>query len=59
VPFDRQFRWMIEKGVLQVVQPHLFYFGGMIRALRVAQMAEASLRAEKGVVRVPSRPVEG
>ena len=100
----RQFRWMIEKGVLQVVQPDLFYFGGMTRALRVARMAEvaglectphmsgsglgflyaahfascapahgphqeykgtddlavtsptAPLRAEKGVVRVPSGP---
>jgi L-alanine-DL-glutamate epimerase-like enolase superfamily enzyme len=38
----RQFRWMIEKGVLQVVQPDLFYFGGMIRSLRVARMAEAA-----------------
>jgi L-alanine-DL-glutamate epimerase-like enolase superfamily enzyme len=100
----RQFRWMIETGVLQVVQPDLFYFGGMIRSLRVARMAEATglectphmsggglgflyaahfasfapahgphqeykgtdelpvssptspLRAEKGVVRVPSGP---
>jgi L-alanine-DL-glutamate epimerase-like enolase superfamily enzyme len=100
----RQFRWMIETGVLQVVQPDLFYFGGVIRALRVARMAEAAglectphmsgsglgflyaahfasfapahgphqeykgtddlpvssptapLRAEKGVVRVPSGP---
>jgi L-alanine-DL-glutamate epimerase-like enolase superfamily enzyme len=38
----RQFRWMIEGGVLQVVQPDLFYFGGMIRSLRVARMAEAA-----------------
>jgi L-alanine-DL-glutamate epimerase-like enolase superfamily enzyme len=38
----RQFRWMIEKAVLQVVQPDLFYFGGMTRALRVARMAEAA-----------------
>jgi L-alanine-DL-glutamate epimerase-like enolase superfamily enzyme len=38
----RQFRWMIEKGVLQVAQPDIFYFGGMIRALRVAQMAAAA-----------------
>ncbi len=38
----RQFRWMIEKGVLQVVQPDIFYFGGMVRVLRVAQMAEAA-----------------
>ncbi len=100
----RQFRWMVENAVLQVVQPDLFYFGGMIRALRVARMAEVAglectphmsgsglgflyaahfasfapapgphqeykgtddlpvssptspLRAEKGVVRVPSGP---
>ncbi len=38
----RQFRWMIETGVLQVVQPDLFYFGGMTRSLRVARMAEAA-----------------
>jgi L-alanine-DL-glutamate epimerase-like enolase superfamily enzyme len=38
----RQFRWMIETGVLQVVQPDLFYFGGMVRSLRVARMAEAA-----------------
>jgi L-alanine-DL-glutamate epimerase-like enolase superfamily enzyme len=38
----RQFRSMIENGVLQVVQPDLFYFGGMIRSLRVARMAEAA-----------------
>jgi L-alanine-DL-glutamate epimerase-like enolase superfamily enzyme len=38
----RQFRWMIENGVLQVVQPDIFYFGGMTRALRVARMAEAA-----------------
>jgi L-alanine-DL-glutamate epimerase-like enolase superfamily enzyme len=103
-PSLRQFRWMIGNGVLQVVQPDLFYFGGMIRSLRVARMAEAAglectphmsggglgflyaahfasfapahgphqeykgtdelpvssptspLRAEKGVVRVPSGP---
>jgi L-alanine-DL-glutamate epimerase-like enolase superfamily enzyme len=38
----RQFRWMIEKGVLQVVQPDLFYFGGITRALSVARMAESA-----------------
>jgi L-alanine-DL-glutamate epimerase-like enolase superfamily enzyme len=38
----RQFRWMIEHGVLQVVQPDMFYFGGMTRAFRVARMAEAA-----------------
>jgi L-alanine-DL-glutamate epimerase-like enolase superfamily enzyme len=38
----RQFRSMIEKGVLQVVQPDLFYFGGLVRSLRVARMAGAA-----------------
>jgi L-alanine-DL-glutamate epimerase-like enolase superfamily enzyme len=41
-PSLRQFRWMIETGVLQVVQPDMFYFGGMTRAMRVARMAEAA-----------------
>lgn len=36
----RQFRWMIEHNVLQVVQPDLFYFGGMVRSMRVARMAQ-------------------
>jgi len=41
-PSLRQFRWMIETGVLQVVQPDMFYFGGMTRAMRVARMAEVA-----------------
>jgi L-alanine-DL-glutamate epimerase-like enolase superfamily enzyme len=41
-PSLRQFRWMIATGVLQVVQPDMFYFGGMTRAMRVARMAEAA-----------------
>jgi L-alanine-DL-glutamate epimerase-like enolase superfamily enzyme len=36
----RRFRWMIEKQAVQVVQPDLHYFGGFIRAKRVAKMAE-------------------
>jgi len=35
----RQFQWMLEHDVLQVVQPDLFYFGGFIRSIRVARMA--------------------
>lgn len=35
------FQWMIENDALQVVQPDLFYFGGMVRAMWVARMAEA------------------
>jgi len=34
-----RFRWMIHTNTLQVVQPDLFYFGGMIRSMRVANMA--------------------
>jgi L-alanine-DL-glutamate epimerase-like enolase superfamily enzyme len=35
------FRWLIANDVLQVVQPDMFYFGGMIRSMKVARMAEA------------------
>jgi L-alanine-DL-glutamate epimerase-like enolase superfamily enzyme len=35
------FRWLIANDGLQIVQPDYFYFGGMIRAMKVALMAEA------------------
>jgi len=35
------FRWLIANDGLQIVQPDIYYFGGMIRAMRVALMAEA------------------
>ena len=35
------FRWLIANDGLQIVQPDCFYFGGMIRAMKVARMAEA------------------
>jgi L-alanine-DL-glutamate epimerase-like enolase superfamily enzyme len=35
------FRWLIANDGLQVVQPDLFYFGGMIRSMKVALMANA------------------
>jgi L-alanine-DL-glutamate epimerase-like enolase superfamily enzyme len=35
----RRFRWMIEHRGVDVVQPDLFYFGGLIRSIRVAHMA--------------------
>jgi L-alanine-DL-glutamate epimerase-like enolase superfamily enzyme len=35
------FRWLIANNGLQVVQPDLYYFGGMIRSMRVALMANA------------------
>jgi len=38
----RQFLWMIEHGVIDVVQPDPLFFGGLIRAIRVARMADAA-----------------
>ncbi|MEM6327839.1 MAG: mandelate racemase/muconate lactonizing enzyme family protein [Bacteroidota bacterium] len=35
----RQFLWMIEHGALDIVQPDIMYFGGMTRAIRVANAA--------------------
>jgi L-alanine-DL-glutamate epimerase-like enolase superfamily enzyme len=35
------FRWLIANDGIDVVQPDNFYFGGMIRSVRVARMAEA------------------
>ncbi|MEO1237233.1 MAG: enolase C-terminal domain-like protein [Planctomycetota bacterium] len=40
-PSLRNFRGLIARGGLDVVQPDPFYFGGMVRSLRVARMAEA------------------
>jgi len=36
------FRYLIGNEVFQIVQPDLFYFGGMIRAMKVARMAQAA-----------------
>ncbi len=35
------FRWLIANDGLQVVTPDNYYFGGMIRSMKVARMAEA------------------
>ena len=35
------FRWLIANDGLQIVQPDFYYFGGMIRARKVALMAHA------------------
>jgi L-alanine-DL-glutamate epimerase-like enolase superfamily enzyme len=35
------FRWLIANDALEIVQPDTYYFGGMIRSLRVARMAAA------------------
>ncbi len=36
---QRRFRWMIENRGVDIVQPDLHYYGGLIRSKRVAQMA--------------------
>lgn len=33
------FRWLIANDALDVVQPDVFYFGGMVRSMKVARMA--------------------
>lgn len=38
----RRFRWVIENRGVDVVQPDLHYFGGFIRATKVARMAAAA-----------------
>ncbi len=35
------FRWLLANDGIDVVQPDNFYFGGMIRSVKVARMAEA------------------
>ncbi len=44
----RCFRWLIGNDAVQMVQQDLFYFGGMIRCMKVARMA-----ATKGYVCTP------
>jgi L-alanine-DL-glutamate epimerase-like enolase superfamily enzyme len=39
---ERRFRWIIENRGLDVVQPDLHYYGGYLRATRVARMAHAA-----------------
>lgn len=36
-----QFQWMLQNGVMSIVQPDINYNGGLIRAKRVARIAEA------------------
>jgi L-alanine-DL-glutamate epimerase-like enolase superfamily enzyme len=40
-PSMHNFRWLIANDGLDIVQPDMFYFGGMIRSMKVARMAEA------------------
>lgn len=36
------FRYLIGNEVFQILQPDLFYFGGMIRTMKVARMVQAA-----------------
>lgn len=36
---QRRFRWMVQNRGVDIVQPDLQYYGGMIRSIRVARMA--------------------
>jgi L-alanine-DL-glutamate epimerase-like enolase superfamily enzyme len=40
-PSMHNFRWLTGNGALSIVQPDMFYFGGMVRCMRVARMANA------------------
>jgi L-alanine-DL-glutamate epimerase-like enolase superfamily enzyme len=40
-PSLHMFRWLIANDALQIIQPDMFYFGGMIRSMKVARMAQA------------------
>jgi L-alanine-DL-glutamate epimerase-like enolase superfamily enzyme len=40
-PSLHMFRWLIANDALEIVQPDMFYFGGMIRSMKVARMAQA------------------
>ena len=51
---QHRFRWMIHNDAVQVVQPDLHYYGGFIRATRVARMA-----ARAGMSIVPHMSGEG
>ncbi len=51
---QHRFRWMIHNGAVRVVQPDLHYYGGFIRATRVARMA-----ARAGLTIVPHVSGEG
>ena len=40
-----RFQWCIRNHVADIVQPDLYYYGGLIRSRRVARMAESAGRA--------------
>ena len=39
---DWRFRWMVANRGVDIVQPDLHYYGGMIRSVRVARMAQVA-----------------
>ena len=39
---QRRFRWMIQNRGVDIVQPDLQYYGGLIRSMRVARMADVA-----------------
>lgn len=41
-PSLHNFRWLIANNALKVLQPDTFYFGGMVRSMKVARMAKIS-----------------
>jgi L-alanine-DL-glutamate epimerase-like enolase superfamily enzyme len=36
-----QMRWMLANDGLDIIEPDIFYFGGMIRSMKIARIAEA------------------
>ena len=40
-PSLHMFRWLIANNAIEIVQPDMFYFGGMIRSMKAARMAHA------------------
>jgi L-alanine-DL-glutamate epimerase-like enolase superfamily enzyme len=41
-PSLHNFRWLIANNSLKVLQPDTFYFGGMVRSMKVARMAQVT-----------------
>lgn len=39
---QRRFQWMVENQGADILQPDLYYYGGIIRSIRVARMAEVA-----------------
>jgi len=40
-PSMRNYRWLISHKAFQIVQPDMFYFGGMVRCMRATRMSAA------------------